>query len=320
MILAHRMVALLLVIFGGSALAAEDIVIEATLDADTSGRSHYWIDGKEQTPQEYAVNDALRRVVGTAAEKWCLAEPQTIGARSLCKKIVNNPSKYIKEYSIFSSTRKGKPPAVTLGAVIDTDRLSSDLEVIAVSKEAKPSVMLMIAEKNVAERAPAIWWARPDGGAAAKGVEMRFAEEAILAELGALGFGLVDPEKARSTPAVLGSIATSGPTAEQVRRIGELTRADVVVVGSAEAAMIDDNVMGVGITSVRATVMLRALHCGTGEWLGSTSAFAIRPALTEMVASQKAIEEASAIAARLLQGKIMKGVEEKKTPRHDKLP
>lgn len=294
--------AALLVLMSASALAAEPVVQEATGEAAI-------VAGDKAAAKEKAKDDALRRAVEMAVGTMVSAETQTANYQLISDKVLTQASGYVKKYEIVSTKEDGGAMVVTIKATIGTEKLTDDLQGMGllISRKGKPRLMLMIAEQNIGMSAPAGWWDKNNpqaGGGVVMATDMRIAENTVIDELGKLGFTFVDPEVASGKLSQMGGVSLNN-ISSQVRQIGDLTGAEIVIVGQAVAKKLSDDVMGVGLISAQAVVTLKALNCDNGEIIATSDANQNHPAMTELLAGTKAIQKATVNASKSLQAKIM---------------
>ncbi|MDQ3266200.1 MAG: flagellar assembly protein T N-terminal domain-containing protein [Myxococcota bacterium] len=289
----------------------------ATQDVEAVGEAAI-MDGNRALARDRAIEDALRKAVEQACGTMVVASSETRDFKLVSDRILTQAKGYVSKYDVLSTKEDAGVLQVRIAAKVGTDKLATDLEAIGLTlaRKGMPRVAILIAEQRIDEEKPAAWWGAQDGKAAAAGamkIDQRLVENAVLAEWTPAGFTFVDTEALAGKVRAAGIVTTS-PSQEQIREIGDLSEADVVIFGTAVATKQQDQknllqgmsqgaetVSGVTCT---ATISARAFNADSAEVL--TAAEATSPAFNQGALSCG--RDALVKAAGEFQAKLQKGL------------
>jgi hypothetical protein len=286
--------------------AEEAIVQEAEGEAAIVG-------GDKSLAKERAIDDALRRAVEMAVGTMVSAETVTENFQLVSDKILSQAKGYVKTYEKLSESEDGGAIKVKVRATVGAAAIDKDLEGIAhlLSQKNRPRVMIMIAEQNLGQSSPAAWWA-PGGGGQAPGqtigIQLRLVENTLIDEMGKVGFNFVDHETLAGKIKTM-AVATT-PNDSQVREIGNLGEAQVVIVGQAIAVKAGDlgammGGEGPGMKSCKGTVSARAINTDNGDIIATAETSKNALHIEELTCGKQALSAAAKDFAAKLQNKII---------------
>jgi hypothetical protein len=134
---------------------------------------------------------------------------------------------------------------------------------IAYRREGMPRIMVMIAEQAINAHEATGWW--QGGGNAA---DLRVMENSFMDRMSKSGFTFVDPEVLSGKIKL--EVVGADPNAQQAREIGQLAKAEIVIVGRAIAKPLGTIALDNGtFYSAVANISARAVETATGRVLAS---------------------------------------------------
>jgi hypothetical protein len=134
---------------------------------------------------------------------------------------------------------------------------------IAYRREGMPRIMVMIAEQAINASEATGWW--QGGGNAA---DLRVMENSFMDRMSKSGFTFVDPEVLSGKIKL--EVVGADPNAQQAREIGQLAKAEIVIVGRAIAKPLGTIALDNGtFYSAVANISARAVETATGRVLAS---------------------------------------------------
>jgi len=208
--------------------------------------------------EKAAVTDALRRIV--AAEVRRILRPDVFTARlgAIARQVLARPERFITAHQIVGRGRGGGGYQVLVVAKVNTAALKKslgDLGMLVSARDVPP--VLILAAQRVGQEPMQYWW-----GQRLANRRLYTAQRAFENEMGRLK-AQVRPAAGIKVPTGLRRLLL---TDSQVRRIGRLAKAEVVILGRVMVANV------AGRTGPRAersvTIQLKAVQVKTGTGLG----------------------------------------------------
>ncbi len=200
--------------------------------------------------------------------------------------------------------------AVKISATVEKSKLADEAKKIAAafSARGRPKVLLLVAEQSVGMSQPVGWWSK-DGAAGAgvglKTTDIRQVEAKIISEWQKNGWVFVDPDVVAGKLAVMGPVGLN-PTDKQIREIGKLSAAEVVVFGHAVAEEPQaTSGMAEGLMGAMGKISVRAVATDSGEIYASYNTTKGGGGFTPASASAKALDTVATMAAKELERKII---------------
>lgn len=294
----------------GAAHAAEPQVVEASGEAAI-------VDKNRPLARDRALQDALRNAVSQACGTLVAAATEARNFQLVSDRILTRASGYVSSYEVLSEKAEGGTVKVVVRAKVGTDRLASDLAAIGLTlaRKGMPRLAVLIAEQRIDQLRPAAWWGQQGGakGAAAGAMRLdqRLVENTLVDQWTSAGFTFVDME-ALSGKVRAAGILSSELSAEQVREIGNLSDADVVIVGTAVsvkqkdvADLVGDKSGEVQQVSCNGSVSARAFNADNGEILATAEASKSTIHLDVLTCGREALLKAARELAPALQAKLL---------------
>jgi hypothetical protein len=245
-----------------AASAAEDVQVQ-----EATGQAAV-LNGDKPAAREKAIDDALRQAVKMAVGMQVQSVTEVQEFQTKIDTVLEHSTGYVKRYEILKEGMDGEVVQVTVRAQVSLLALDKDLEALGLLMARKnfPRTMVLLAEQNIGMTTPARPWMRSEQVSA----DLRVAENVVLDELRQRGFRqLVDAEIADQKAASVGGFTTT-LTAAQARKLGSLTRAEVILLGQvivsqraplAELKLPDASALRLG---PRARLALAAAHFERG--------------------------------------------------------
>lgn len=275
----------LCLVAAGSVRAAADATV-----AEAEGQAAV-LNGDKAQAREKAIDDALRHAVESTAGTMVTSSTEVQDFQVKMDQVLTHSKGFVKKYDLLDGYPKFEGTAaegnliliVKVRATIGTAELNKDLEAMGLllARKGKPRLMLMIAEQNIGQLGPAGWWTKgkAESGSAPMGaIDQRVAENTIIDVLGRTGFEFVDQD------VLAGKLESAGPMSAnpdvaQVRKIANLTDAQVVINGTAIATKAGDlsqlmgddpkDNSGPQMVSCKATISGRAINTDNGSILAT---------------------------------------------------
>ena len=205
---------------------------------------------------------------------------------------------FLQGYKVLTEASTEDTYRAMVEAVISVDALKRHLRAagIATSTKAMPKTLFFIAEKNLAHPWPSYWW----GGDSV--MQPNPSQVAMSSALESAGFPIVDPAR----PASGQPPALDHPPSIDLDTIIDIASrygADVAIVGTSLAGLAA-NTMGAELRSYRGVVNIRAIRVDGGKELARVTQESISAASDDQTGGRQALDEAAALAAQELAGKV----------------
>jgi len=229
--------------------------------------------------REKALDGALRSAVEKVVGVMVSSTSEVENFQLKLDRILSESKGFISNYKIISEKRQGDQFEVTVEAEVGRERLKDRLEAInlIIARKAKPRLMLLFAEK-----------AQKDA----------IAEAAMSRYFMGKGFKLID---AQSLPR-----ERSGELPHDPKSVGRLAGqygAEIVMVGTVDAATTSFNVGGIEMHSNKVTVSVKVINGDTGEVITTDSKGGSAPGMKGDL--KKITEEAAEKLARQMMDEVL---------------
>ncbi|MBL9037739.1 MAG: flagellar assembly protein T N-terminal domain-containing protein [Archangium sp.] len=242
------------------------------------------VDKNKPLARDRAIEDALRRAVEQTCGTLVSSTTDVRNNQLVSDKILTQAKGYVSKYDVVSEKEDKGVVRVTVKATVGTEKLASDLEAIGVtlSRKGMPRLAVLISEQRIDQSVPAAWWAGKDAkdkpSTGALKVDQRLVENSLIDQWTQAGFSFVDTE------VLAGQVKTAGVVsadlnAEQVRQIGNISDADIIIVGTAVALkqrdvaeLVGDKANELKQTTCSGTISVRAFNADSGEILAAAEA------------------------------------------------
>ncbi len=270
--------------------------------------------------KEEAISIGLANAVARVIEDHIPAEIISANFKTLDEAFLSVAGDYIRDYRVLTENKSKTKYRIYVQASVLSDKIKkklSDLGII-LSETNLPKVLFLIAETNINDLLPVYWWGDEPSFATAK------AEEAMAAVLKEKGYAVADHEamvlhdtsgEGTSYPQSVsdgetvspaqGSVVFNNPylSNEEAAQIGYRLKADIVVVGTAQAEIVP-NTMGATIRSFKGNVSLRAVDVETGQEIASVKQEAVAVGADEVAGGNDALSQVGKIAGEALASQI----------------
>ncbi len=250
-----------------------------------------------------AVSQALSNTVSTAASRIIPAADIARHFELIAAVINNQRDSFIPDYRIVREYHTEKFFHVLVEATVSAKKIKDALADagLEIMPENLPSVLFMIAEKNIDDLGFNYWWKQGYGG-----FSDEIAEAVIRQAFSKAGFTLISPdlERALQDDEVLAMDLDAEPADYQAVIMAKQLGADLVVVGQARARAMS-NRMGSNIRTFRADVQMHVLNAKTGEKLTTISEHALNVSEDAERGSKNSMADAAHKAATSLADRII---------------
>ena len=212
-----------------------------------------------------AKDDAMRNCVQQVATTVVTAATETDQAQLLSDKVYSHSQGYIRKFDVLEEKQDGNVWTMKARCEVSEGKLDEDLMAfgIAYRREGMPRIMVMIAEQAINASEATGWW--QGGGNAA---DLRVMENSFMDRMSKSGFTFVDPEVLSGKIKL--EVVGADPNAQQAREIGQLAKAEIVIVGRAIAKPLGTIALDNGtFYSAVANISARAVETATGRVLAS---------------------------------------------------
>ncbi len=290
------------------AWAAEPQAVEATGEAAI-------VEKNRPLAKDRAIEDALRNAVSQACGTLVSSETEVKNSQLVSDKILAQAKGYVTQYDVVSEKEERGVVKVAIRAKVSSEHLEKDLAAIGVTLRRKgmPRLAVLIAEQRIDQVKPAAWWGQQGAGkgaaAGALRLDQRLVENALIEQWTQSGFTFIDLESLSGKVQSAG-IVSADLSADQVRQLGNLTDADVVIVGTAistHKAAVADLVGDKSVQQVAcaATVNARVFNADNGEILTAGDASKDTFNLDALSCGRDALLAAAKELAPALQAKLL---------------
>ena len=257
----------------------------------------------KSTARDKAIEDAQRKAVEQAMGTMISSETLMKNFQLINDRILSLASGYIETYTVISQKEADNEMIVEILAVVGTHKLNDSIQAIKnlIRRMGKPKMMILIAEQSIYEEGQTSAQ-KTSGQVVLSATSLGVAENALIEFFRAKGFEFIDRQ------AIAGQIEVADPIMlvndqERVKRIANLTDAQVVIFGQAQARVggqVHD------IYSGQANISLRALKADTGEIIAASNEHTAVPFVDPSTANSKALSEAAKKISQKLMDQILK--------------
>jgi len=200
--------------------------------------------------------------------------------------IIAQTDRFITDYKMLAESTRAKELRVMVRATVSIQRLKRALKKagIYVGKKRYPRVLVCIAEKQMHQAGFQFWWSGQQVWQAGP------ATGAITQRLEGKGFTLVNPTVSRTRQGYAAQLSVP-----EAMALGQEMKADIVVVGTSEAAEV---VAGSGsdINTFRGSLTARAFRVKDGQEVGQIQHAATASAADPLSGGKAAMENAAQLA------------------------
>jgi hypothetical protein len=252
--------------------------------------------------RDKAIEDAQRKAVEQAMGTMISSESVTKNFQLISDRILSLSSGYIEKYRVISEKEVDGEVEVEIAAIVGMSKLNDSVQAIKnlIRRMDRPKIMVLIAEQSIREEGQQLS-EKSRGDVVLSSTSLGVAENVLIEFFRAKGFDFVDRQ------ALAGQIEIADPLTlvndkERIKKIANLTDAQVVIFGQAQARTTGEVQ---GIYSGQANISLRALKTDTGEIIAATNAHAAVPFVDPSTANTKALSEAAKKISQKLMDQIL---------------
>lgn len=252
--------------------------------------------------RDKAIEDAQRKAVEQAMGTMISSESVTKNFQLVSDRILSLSSGYIEKYRVISEKEVDGEVEVEIAAIVGMSKLNDSVQAIKnlIRRMDRPKIMVLIAEQSIREEGQQLS-EKSRGDVVLSSTSLGVAENVLIEFFRAKGFDFVDRQ------ALAGQIEIADPLTlvndkERIKKIANLTDAQVVIFGQAQARTTGEVQ---GIYSGQANISLRALKTDTGEIIAATNAHAAVPFVDPSTANTKALSEAAKKISQKLMDQIL---------------
>ena len=272
--------------------------------AEITAIGHGTIYGTDRSAaRDKAIEDAQRKAVEQTMGTMISAESISQNFQLIEDRILSLSSGYIKTYRIVAESELNGEIEIEIAAVVGTEKIQDSLQAIKnlIHRMDKPKIMILIAEQSIQEEGTGES-GTTNRTASLSATNLGVAENSLIEYFRSKGFQFVDRQ------ALAGQIEVADPLVlvndqKEIQRIANLTDAQVVIFGQAQARTAGE--VG-GISSGQANIALRALKTDSGEIIAASSAHAATPHVDPSTANTKSLIDASQKISQQLMDQILK--------------
>ncbi len=281
--------------FAGSGLEKKSSTYQISSEVDgrviTATGTGIVIEKRYDKAKKHAVSDALNNAIESMLELMSAPELISQNYQLLENNIFSNTLEYIKKYEIIQTEMiKEDIYSVKIEAIIDTDKLEHDLDVIGLllHRLGKPSLFIIVnsdeSEKAVRD-------------------ELSEVERILGEEFTKFGFDLVDADSSDIAPYKNSSLIVDDRDLSAVISLAGEYGADVTIIGSAEIIVANPTKKERSrINSIRVTINLNAILTDNGVLITEATAHGDYPHNNIKTGATRAVRKAvSKISGTLMQ-------------------
>jgi len=252
--------------------------------------------GNVPLARDKAIAESLVAAVALMTEKILEVDILAQNFQQLNELVYNQPNKFIEGYKVLTEATAGKYYRVLVEATVSAKKIAKELTKSGILrvKTDMPTVLLLIAEHNIDDLAPRLWWSRQE-----KNFES-ISQRSLAELLQEKGFSVIDPQSSRRKTSVeWGAFDKAELTDEEARDLGSQLGAQVIILGNSIASP-TPNTMGTDMKSFKGTVTARALRADSGEEIATLSRTTVAANTDEITGGNEALSGAGTLAGESL--------------------
>ncbi|CAB1083263.1 hypothetical protein D1AOALGA4SA_10836 [Olavius algarvensis Delta 1 endosymbiont] len=285
-------------------LTAGGAVMPAPLAAQVTAESKTFVVVGTATVQgedvsdarEKAISDGLETAVALMTAELLEVEAFVEHFSNLNELLFDRTNAYVSSYKVLTETAREKSYHVIVEASVSDSKISQYLTEAGIIKvqTALPSVLLLIAEQNLADLYPGFWWG-------VEGADFESVSQAVMVDrLNEAGFSVIDHRLARSGGQINWEAYDKPDLLDQeAAELGALLKADVVIIGESSVAP-STNIMGSAMRSFNGTVAARVIRTASAEPVIDLARTAVAVSEDDISGPQSALEDVGNLAGQAL--------------------
>ena len=266
----------------------------------------------KERAKKAALRDAVEKTLGT----FVSASSETKDFQLMKDKVLTGATGYVSSFEVIDEKEDGGAMVVRVKAKVNQGKINDDAAAmhITLSQMKFPRMAILISEQLIGQAAPSAWWGPNGGGQQPGGMmtsDQRLVENALIGEWTAAGFSFVDMD-ALAGKIKAAKVVSTNPSADDVRTIGNLSDADVIIVGTAIATkqgnlsdLLNDDKGKVNMSSCKGMITARVFNSDSGEILATGEASKTQLHIDAMVCGRLALQGATKTFAADLKTKVL---------------
>ncbi len=250
-----------------------------------------------------AISQSLLSAVQTTAANMLSQTELTENFETVTNVLTDHRGELVQGYKILKEMRTDKYYRVLVQTTVNPDQIRQKLAEagLRTGPDRLPSVIFMVAEKQLNDIGYQYWWR--SGGAL-------YADDSVIEPMieamSEKGLTIIEPPRAdtEGQPPYAGKKLDATPANHEAAKLAEKLGAELVVVGTATVKA-TANRMGKNIRAYKGLVNVRVLAAGTGEKLTTLRQQAVTGGEDPEAASANALSDAAYQAGRQLADRIV---------------
>ncbi len=290
-----------------SAQAANDArEITATGEAAIEGDN---LAVAEDRARNAAFRVAVEQVVGIVVR----SESEMRDFELVRDEVFSQSKGFVQKYEDISKGPSGDGAfQVTIRAWVSTkvlqDSIRDMVDIYLVKNSNKPRTMIFVKEQNVGDTTKAIESANAGKRALVESISMGTVENAMTQVLTDNGFPMIDPQTVSREIELSGAIGAADITDQQAKKLGELTKAEIVIYGNGFAKA-GNQIPGTPLHTVSGGLSLKVVHTDTGKIIASIAKSGTgAPHISAATAGQNLLKKMGTEAATELMPKVIRSL------------
>ncbi len=225
----------------------------------------------EDRARTAAFRNAVEQVVGIVVK----SESETKDFELVKDEIYSKSQGFVQKYQDVSKGPTGDGAfKITIKATVSTkvlqDSIRDMVDIYLVKNSNKPRTMIFIKEQNVGDTTKAIESANQGKKSLVESISMGTIENAMTEIFTDNGFPLIDPQTVSKQIEVVGAVGAQDITDAQAKKLGELTKAEIVIYGNGYAKA-GNLIPGTPLNTVSGGISLKVVHTDTGRIIASAT-------------------------------------------------
>ncbi|MCW5830054.1 MAG: flagellar assembly protein T N-terminal domain-containing protein [Deltaproteobacteria bacterium] len=288
--------------------AQEDPVREVTVTGESVLEGDNVAVARDRALQA-AFRNAVEQVVGIVVR----SESEMRDFELVRDEIYSQSKGFVQNYEIVSEAPSGDGAyKVTIRARVSTkvlqDSIRDMVDIYLVKNSNKPRTMIFLKEQNVGDTTAAVESANRGGRALVESISMGTVENSMTQVLTDNGFPMIDPQTVSKQIAVVGAIGAADITDAQAKKLGELTKAEIVIYGNAFSKA-GNQIPGTPLHTVSGGLSIKVVHTDTGKIIASeTRSGTGSPHISAATAGENLLKKMGTESAAVLMPKIIRAL------------
>ncbi|GAB6099381.1 hypothetical protein JCM16358_12600 [Halanaerocella petrolearia] len=246
--------------------------------------------------REQAINDGLRRAVEQVVGTFISSQTKTANAQLIEDEILKSSQGYVKKYQILDKSIAENSYKIKLRATVSSEDLTNDLEVLKlnIKRHGNPRLMILVSQEDDNYYI---------------NLSSQVTETALMSKFIESGYQVIDRYQIKKVTSRDQRRTILGGNYQLAAKIGSELKADVVIIGSAQANHVDlDDVVSGDIAgdlkAYQAQFDAKAINTETAQVIATVIGEGKGAGVNREDAAQKALTEAANSAGERLIEKV----------------